>query len=54
MTHGNLRLDLVAVPPALSLAQPVAFFDQLGGDPVGGALCDPDRGGDVPQADPVS
>ena len=47
MTQGKLRLDLVAVPPAMSLAQHVALFDQLGQDPVGGALGDPDRGGDV-------
>jgi hypothetical protein len=27
MPQGKLRLDLVAVPPALSLAQHVALFD---------------------------
>jgi hypothetical protein len=52
MTQGNLRHDLVTVPPALSLAQHVTLFDQLGQDPVGGALGDPDRSGDVAQADP--
>jgi hypothetical protein len=51
MTQGKLRLDLVAVPPAMPLAKHVAFFDQLGQDPVGGALGDPDRSGDVAQAD---
>ena len=37
MPQGKLRLDLVAVPPAMSLAQHIALFDQLGEDPVGGA-----------------
>ena len=51
MAQGKLRLDLVAVPPPLSLPQHVALLDQLGQDPVGGAFGDPDRGGDVAQAD---
>jgi hypothetical protein len=51
MAQGKLRLDLVAVPPAMSLAQHVALFDQLGQDPVGGPFGDPDRSGDVAQAD---
>ena len=51
MTQGQLRFDLVAVSPALSLAQHVALFDQLGQNPVGGAFRDPDSGGDVTQAD---
>jgi hypothetical protein len=51
MTQGKVRYDLVAVPTALSLAQDVASFDQLGEDAVGGAFGDPDRGGDVAQAD---
>ena len=51
MTQGKLRLDLVAVPPPLSLPQHVALLDQLGQNPVGGAFGDPDRGGDVAQAD---
>ena len=52
MTQGKLRLDLVAVSPANSLPRHVALFDQLGEDPVGGAFGDPDRSGDVAQADP--
>jgi hypothetical protein len=51
MPQGKLGLDLVAVPPALSLAQHVALFDQLGEDPVGGTLGDAHRSGDVAQAD---
>ena len=51
MTHGTPRHDLVAVSSALSLAQHVALFDQLGEDPVGGALGDAYRCGDVAQAD---
>jgi len=51
MGQRKVRLDLVAVPPPLSLPQHVASLDQLGEDPVGGAFGDPDRGGDVPQAD---
>ena len=51
MTQGKLRLDLVPVPSPLSLPQHVALLDQLGQNPVGGALGDPDRGGDVAQAD---
>jgi hypothetical protein len=51
MTQGKLRLDLVAVPPPLSLPQHVALFDQLGQDPVGGPLRDPYRGGYVARAD---
>ena len=35
VAQGKLRLDLVAVPPAMSLAQHVALLDQLGQDPVG-------------------
>ncbi len=51
MTEGKIRYDLVTVPPTLSLAQHIATFDQLGEDPVGGAFGDPDRRGDVAQAD---
>ena len=51
MAQGKLRHDLVAVSSAVSLAQHVALLDQLGQDPVGGALGDPDRCGDVAQAD---
>ena len=40
MPQGKLGLDLVAVPPALSLAQHVALFDELGEDPVGSTLGD--------------
>ena len=51
MAHGTPRHDLVAVASALPFAQHVALFDQLGQDPVGGALRDPNRCGDVAQAD---
>ena len=51
MPQGKLRLDLVAVPPTLSLAQDVALFDELGQDPVGSTLGDAYRSGDVAQAD---
>jgi hypothetical protein len=51
MPQGKLRLDLVAVPPALSLAQHVALFDQLGQNPVGGTLGDAYRSGNVAQSD---
>ena len=51
MTHRTLRHDLVAIASALPLAQHVALLDQLGQDPVGGALGDPYRCGDVAQAD---
>ena len=51
MTQGKPRHHLVAVSSAVSLAQHVALLDQLGQDPVGGALGDPDRCGDVAQAD---
>ena len=50
MSQGELGLDLVAVPAAVPLAQHVALLHQLGQDPVGGALGDPDRRGDVSQA----
>jgi hypothetical protein len=45
MAQRTLGHDLVAVPPAISLAQHVALLDELGEDPVGGPLGDPDRGG---------
>jgi hypothetical protein len=51
MPQGKLRLDLVAVPPALSLAQDVALFDKLGQNPVGGAFSDTYRSGNVAQSD---
>ena len=51
MTQGQVRLDLVAIAPALPLAQHIALLDQLGEDPVGGAFGDPDSGGDVAQSD---
>jgi hypothetical protein len=51
MTQGKVRHDLVPISPALPLAQHIATFDELGEDPVGGAFGDPDRGGDVAEAD---
>ena len=51
MTQGKLRYDLVVISSALSLAQHVTLFDELGQDPVGGALGDAHRSGDVAQAD---
>lgn len=51
VAKGKLRLDLVAVPAALSLAEHIALVDQLGEDLVGAALCDPDSNGDVAQPD---
>src|SRR4029079_16983499 len=51
MSHGEVRDDLIAVSSTLSLAQDVALLDQLGEDPVGGTLGDPDGGGDVAQTD---
>jgi hypothetical protein len=52
VAERTLAHDLVAVPPAVSLAQHVALVDELGEDPVGGPLGDADRGGDVAKADP--
>ena len=52
MTQWKLRYDLVLVAPALSLTQHIALLDQLGEDPVSGALGDPHRSGDVAQANP--
>ena len=49
---GNAQARPVAVPPAVSLAQHLALVDELGQDPVGGPLCDADRGGDIAKADP--
>lgn len=46
----QLGPDLVAVAAAVALAHDVAGLDQLGEDPVGGALGDADRGRDVAQA----
>jgi hypothetical protein len=51
MAQGKLGHDLIAVSPALSLTQHIALLDQLGQDPVSRAFGDPDRGGDIPQAD---
>ena len=51
MTQRKLRLDRVVVPPAMSLSQHVALLDQLGQDPVGGALGDAYRCSDVAQSD---
>ena len=51
MTEGKLRDDLVPISASLSLAEHVALFDQLGQNPVGGTLGDPDRGADVAQPD---
>jgi hypothetical protein len=51
MTQGKLRHDPVTISSPLSLAQHVALFDQLGQDPVGGALGDAYRDGNVAQAD---
>jgi hypothetical protein len=52
VTQGTPRHDRVAIASALPLAQQVARFDQLGQDPVGGALGNADRRGDVADADP--
>ena len=51
MAQGKLGLRPGSGFAGPSLAQHVALFDQLGEDPVGGALGDPDRGGDVAQPD---
>lgn len=51
MPQGKVRLDLVAVPPAVSLAQDVALFNKLGQNPVGGSFSDAYRSSDVAQAD---
>ena len=51
MTHRTPRHDLVAIASALPFAQHVSLLDQLGQDPVGGALGDPNRCGNVAQAD---
>jgi hypothetical protein len=48
----ELGLDLVAISPAMSLAQHIALVDKLGEHLVGTALRDADRSGDVTQADP--
>ena len=54
MAERTLGHDLVAIAPAVSLAQHVPLVDGLGQDPVGGPLGDADRGRDVAQADPRS
>jgi hypothetical protein len=51
MTHGTPSHDLVAVSSTLSFPQDIALFDQLGEDPVGRALGDAYRSGDVAQPD---
>jgi hypothetical protein len=51
VAQGKLRLDLVAVPAAMSLAEHIALVDQLGEDLVGTALGDPDGSGDIAQSD---
>jgi hypothetical protein len=51
MGQRELGLHLVAVPLALSLAQNVTLVDELGQNPVGSTLGDPDSGGNVAQAD---
>ena len=51
MTHGASRYYLVAIASAVPFAQHVSLLDQLGQDPVGGALGDPNRCGNVAQAD---
>jgi hypothetical protein len=51
MTQGKLRHDLITISPAGPPAPHVTLFDQLGEDPVSGALGDPHRGGDIAQAD---
>ena len=51
VAKGKLRLDLVVVAAALSLAEHVALVDQLGDDLVGTTLGDSDSCGDVTQAD---
>jgi hypothetical protein len=45
--QGELGLDLVAVSPAMSLAQHIALVDKLGEDLVGTALRNADSSGDV-------
>ena len=50
MSQRKLWLDLVAIPPAMSLAQHVALLNELGQDLVSGAFGDANRGGDVAQA----
>jgi hypothetical protein len=52
MAERKLGYDLVAVPPAIPLAQDIPLVDQLGQDPVGRAFGDPDRNGNVAQAYP--
>jgi hypothetical protein len=51
MPQGKLRLDLVAVPAAMSLAEHIALVDQLGEDLVSTPLRDPDSSGDIAQPD---
>jgi len=46
----SLGLHGVDVPAADALASDVAILDQLGDDPMGASLGDPDRLGDVTQA----
>jgi hypothetical protein len=50
--QGKLRLDLVAVPAAMSLAEHIALVDQLGEDLVSAPLRDADSSGYVAKADP--
>jgi hypothetical protein len=50
VAQGELRDDLVAVSPTLSLAEHVALLDQFGEDSVRGAFGDTHRGGDVAQS----
>jgi len=52
MAKWELGYHLVAISPALSLSQHIALLDELGQDPMGGALRDAHRSGDVAQADP--
>lgn len=44
-----MRLQAVVVSPSPALPDYIAAVDQLGDDPVSGALGDPHRRGDLPQ-----
>ena len=51
VAQGELRVDLVAVAPALPLAQHVSLIDELGEDPVCRPLGDADGAGEVAKPD---
>ena len=50
VTHGYVGSDAVAVSTADPFAFDVAGFDQVGDDPLGGALGDSDALGDVTES----